>query len=384
MTPEQNNENIDYIGITDTEKIDETTKGGRAYLKNEKHKSKNRKKKLILKILLILLIVIALVMATAYGLFLAGKHQMTSLKDVEIKPPVSSEVASEEDGKTVTYKGKTYTLNENMTSILCMGIDRTELSSSNSYGANGQADSIFVMAIDTVTGKVTIIPINRDTLVDSNIYTESGEFAGAEKQPICLVYANSDGGKKSCDNMMKAVSNLLYGIPIKTYYAMDLNGIGVLNSSVGGVSVTSPDTFNYFGEKYYKGETTLLNTSKRALGFVRYRDVTNLNSNTLRMKRQIIYLKAFSKTAIAKTKKNLTFPVTLYKTAKDYCFDNLNVSKITFLTTSILSSSGGSNMNFKNIEGETVSANSRAEFTPDDTSLFEIVLNTYYTEKAVN
>lgn len=381
MTPSQNNNNLDYIGLDSTHTIDEKSKGGRVFAKNMRHKKSNKRKKLIFKILLIILIVIAIIMATAYGLFLTGKHQMTSTKDTVIKPPTSSDIASEQDGKVVNYKGKTYTLNENMTSILCMGIDKNNLDSSNSYGANGQADSIFVMAIDTVTGKVTIIPINRDTLVDSNVYTEGGEFAGAEKEQICLVYANSDGGKKSCENMARAVSNLFYGIPMNTYYAMDLKGIGILNDAIGGVSVTSPDTFNYWGIQYNKGEKKVLSTSKEAIGFVRYRDVNNLDSNALRMKRQVIYLKAFAKTAISKTKKNLTFPVTLYKTAKDYCYDNLNVSKITFLTTSILGASGGSNLNFKNIDGKIESVNSRAAFTPDSTGLFELILETYYTEK---
>ena len=381
MIPSQNNDNLEYIGIDTDETEENKSAGGKRFSKNLRHKNSKKRKKLIFKILLIILIVISLIMAAVYGLFLFGKHQMTSTKDTVITPPNSSDIASEEDGKVINYKGKTYTLNDNMTSILCMGIDKTNLDNSESFGANGQADSIFVMAIDTVTGKVTIIPINRDTLVDSNVYTESGEFAGAEKEPICLVYANSDGSKKSCENMSKAVSNLFYGIPINTYFALDLKGIGVLNSAVGGVTVTSPDTFNYWGAQYNKGESIHLDTSKKALGFVRWRDVNNLESNNLRMQRQVIYLKSFAKTAIAKTKKDLTFPVTLYKSAKGYCYDNLNVSKITFLTTSILGSSGGSNLNFKNISGKVVSANNRAEFTPDDTQLFELILQTYYTEK---
>ena len=381
MTPSQNNDNLEYIGLDNTHSVDKKSRGGRIFQKNMRRKKFNKGKKIVFKVLLIILIIIAVIMATVYGLFLTGKYQMTSTKNAVIKPPTTSDIASEDDGKIVKYKGKTYALNENMTSILCMGIDKTNLSGGNSYGANGQADSIFVMAIDTVTGKVNIIPINRDTLVDSNVYTESGEFAGAEKQQICLVYANSDGNKKSCENMATAVSNLFYGIPINTYYAMDLNGIGVLNNAVGGVSVTSPDTFNFQGVSFTKGEKTSLNTSQKALAFVRYRDVNDLESNALRMKRQVTYLKAFAKTAIAKTKKDLTFPVTLYKTAKNYCYDNLNASKITFLTTSILSTSGGSNINFKNIEGEIKSVNSRAEFTPNSTSLFEVVLETYYTEK---
>lgn len=381
MTPEHNNnikddvdENLTYIGIDNEAKH-----------RHHHHHSKalTRKQKTLLIILfsiigLIIAVVLAFLIMTAIG-----KNQMVINKDAEISAPkdTTNDVISDDNGKMLTYKNKTYKLNENMTSILCMGIDKSGLESSKNYGGNGQADANFLLAIDTVSGKTSIISINRDAMVDVNVYSQSGEFAGTKKQQLCLAFANGDGGVKSCENVMKSVSSLMYGIPVNSFMAIDFDAIGPLNDAVGGITITPPDSFNYMGIQYTKDVPMQLDTQTKALGFVRYRDINVLDSNLTRMQRQKQFLTEYSKAAIAKTKSDITFPITLYNLCKGRNINNLNISKITFLTSIIMGNKGNTNLEFLNVEGALKKGETIAEFTPDTEKLFELILKVYYTEQ---
>ena len=95
------------------------------YVPSEKPKKKKKKG---LKILLILLLIFFLIIAVAAGAFFVlqfkGK-QMVSYEDATIQAVEEAEI--ENDGKTVYYNGKKYRLNENITSVACLGIDKKSL-----------------------------------------------------------------------------------------------------------------------------------------------------------------------------------------------------------------------------------------------------------------
>ena len=358
MIPEQNNLNTEEKTIS---------------------KKETKKRKPLIIVLISLLCIIAIIVATLFTMQLIGKNKLVNNQDVVIELPEDL-IASEEDGKTIIYKGETYEFNENVTSILCMGIDKTEISDS-SFGANGQADSVFILTIDTKTGETNIIPINRDTIVDSYIYSESGEFIKTEKQQICLVYANGDGKEISCNNMVKSVSSMLYGMPINSYMAIDLNAIGVLTEAVGGITVVSPETFSSRTKNFYEGKEITLDDKYSATAFVQYRDKTKLDSNEKRIARQKIFLSAFANKSIAKTKENIAFPLNLYNLVSDYNQNNIDASKITYLTSCVMKQGANISTNFLTINGETKQGDIYAEFYPDKESLLDLVVKVYYTKK---
>lgn len=377
MTPEHNNnhdnidENLNYIGFDE----------------NGRHKHHRKSLTRAQKVLLIILFSIIGLLVAGVVAFLVmtaiGKSQMVINKDVTITAPADTveDLVSEDSGKTISYKGKNYKLNENMTSILCMGIDKNGLETSESYGGNGQSDANFLLAIDTASGKTSIISINRDAMVDVNVYSQSGDFAGTKKQQLCLAFSNGDGGVKSCENVMKSVSSLMYGIPINSFIAIDFEAIWPLNDAVGGITVTPPESYSCYGINYNKDVPIALDTKDKVMGFVRYRDVTVLDSNLTRMQRQKQYLTEFSKAAIAKTKSDITFPITLYNLCKGRNINNLNIPKITFLTSVIMGKKGNTNLEFLNVEGSLKKGETIAEFTPDSEKLFELILKVYYIEQ---
>lgn len=103
-----------------------------------------------------------------------------------------------------------------------------------------------------------------------------------------------------------------YGMPLKYYFAMDLESIAALNDSVGGVTLTSLETLRLSGKIVTKGEVVTL-LGKDARDYVQYRDSKLLDSNNQRIKRQRQYLTEFSQKVLKMTKKNISVPVKLFK-----------------------------------------------------------------------
>lgn len=394
MTPLQNNGNepeeldlgTNYIGLDKLSNSSFSSKKRRA----EKRRKKRKTAKVILIISLSLLGIFLALLITFVAMILAGKNQMLLGDQAVITPPETiTGIAGENDGKTINYKGKTYELNKNITSILCMGVDRNQLTEGESLGGNGQADANFLLTIDTASGEVNAIAINRDTMVEMSSYSVSGKYMGTIKQQLCLGYAAGDGKEMSCENMVQAVSNLFYGIPISAYIAIDLNAIGVLNEALGNnLTVTSPDSFysSFYQASFEEGKETILDSPQKAVAFVRHRDVTKLDSNIKRMERQKQYLQKFSAAAIKKTKENITFPITLYNLITDYNVNSITAPKISYLTSCVITGMRNPKVNFMGIEGEIIESETpqngvkKAEFIVDEQKLFELILDVYYKE----
>lgn len=312
-----------------------------------------------------------------------GMKTLTNYNDMNMTAPVidNASVQVGDSGKTVFYKGVTYSFNSDVTSILCIGVDKHELGTDGSDrgGTGGQADALYMIALDTDTGKTKIFAIPRDIVTDIGIYNASGEYLGTEKHQLCLSYAYGDGRETSCKNTVTAVSRLFYQLPINTYFAIDISAIDDLNDAVGGVTVTLKD--NYFYDtnfvRRYAGETITLygaNASK----YVRVREVSDLESTTDRMSRQINYLEAFTSKALSMTKQDLSTPVTLYNIVQENSETNLTTSTITALATCLISN-GVTDIEFIKVPGTLTSDGTYAEYVVDEEAFYEMILDVYYT-----
>lgn len=370
---QEHNEELEYIGYD----VSEHHHKNHTSHHNKHRKRRKKAKKVILCVVCVFLGLVTAAAVTLAVLIKTGKDKM--LNDyANINLPEDISASAEDGGQTVIYKGEKYVYNKDITSILCMGIDRENLKTeSGSFGASGQADANLLMVTDTSTGKISVININRDTVLDIKKYSVSGNYLGSEKKQLCLAFSNADGRQVSCENTVDAVSGLFYGIPINSYFAMDLAAIWPLTSAVGSVTVTPNETFTYGDITYVKGQKTVLDTNGKVTGYVRYRDVSELNSNLARMKRQQEFLTAFASAAVAKTKKNITFPVTLYNTANGYNINNIDVSKVAYLSSVILSKSDGS-MRFYSVPGTVCEGETNAEYIVDEEKLFEMILEIFY------
>lgn len=349
-----------------------------------KGKIKHEKRRKVKKHLIITLISICTIIAIVIGSFfvfnLLGKKKSLN-NNVDINN--EDENAIVYDDSTILYNGILYEYNPNVTGILFMGIDREKLIESDNIGTNGQADTIILATVDTQTGKTVLTGIPRDTITGIDLYSVSGEFLKTENKQICLAYAYGDGKTTSCENTVKAVCELLHGMPINSYLSADYSLVSKLTDTFGGINVIPNETFDSQKANYatiysfQKGQITKL-TGDNALPFLKYRG-NNADSSYLRLERQMNYLNNLVDKAIDNTKNDIRFPLTIYNKFSKETVSNLSADKITFITSSIFSNRAAVEIEFKNLKGEQIIGESGyAEFYPDENKLFELVLELFY------
>lgn len=347
----------------------------------KKRKKLGKPQKIILTVLIVILVLILSGILTVYILIETGRRSLLNTDNMSMDlSSTISDAKVEDDGKTIIHNGKRYVYNENMTTVLFIGVDQEDFSDiAGVNGLNGQADAIFLCAMDTLTGKSTIIPVSRDTMVDIDLYSKNGQYVSSSKKQLCLSYAYGDGKHTSCENTVKSVSRIFYGLPINSYVAIDLEAIAILTDKVGGVTLTPQVDFTYGSGVFAAGkEVTLKGNAARS--FVQSRDIDKLTSNEDRMARQKQFMTAFFNSAFAKTKENITFPVDVYSSVSKYMITDIDIAEISFFASCVLK--GGGSLNYKSIEGETVMGEKHAEHYVNDDSVYNTILDVFY--KPVN
>ena len=373
MNQQNNSQNLP---IEDTAENLTNTTEEKAVSDNPENK-KSKVKKVLLWILIVLLVLILSGAVTVAVLIQKGKTSLLNTESMDMNPgSIISDVVVEDDGRTIEYQGKKYVYNENMTTILCIGVDKENIADSMGLqGNNGQADALFLYAMDTTTGKSTVIPIPRDAMVDVDMYSGSGQYLSSSKKQLCLSYAYGDGKHSSCENTIKSVSRLFYGLPINSYVAIDLKAIEVLSKKVGGVPVIPNEDFSHNGYNFYKGKETLLNGMQARI-FVQGRDQSKLDSSLNRMERQKQFVTSFFNKAVSKTKQNITFPIDVFKSTTDYMITDIDVAEVSFLASCVIKNSIG--LEYKSIKGNMVKGEKYAEYHVDDESVYNTIVEVFY------
>lgn len=348
-----------------------------------KRRTKKRLKWVLMSLVLILLLLVVLFLA----LKMLGENAMLGRKDeaVEMTAPEQENIVLEDEGETITYKGQTYLYNENITAVLCMGIDRENIEENVSFiGQSGQADMLMLAILDTESGEVNLWNISRDSMTDVDIYNVDGDYVRSENLQACLAYAYGDGQETSCENTVRAVSRLLYGMPIQSYAAIDLDAIRPLNDAVGGVEVMIHEE-DILPARFKPGTTVLLQGDD-VEAYVRSRRTEQpdepIDTNNNRMARQRQYMMNFIQKALQMTKEDLTTPVKLFNIAMedDHMITNLNMQKVAYLTT-VFSKVNFTEESFQTVPGEVVAGEEYAEFHVDDEALYQMILDTFYVKK---
>ena len=192
-------------------------------------------------------------------------------------------------GEPIEVDATTYLPRQNVTTLLLMGIDRNE----NVYAGNnrngGQADFLRLLVLDADAQRITQVQLDRDTMTPITILGVLGNKSGTRNAQLCLAHGFGDGGEQSCELTVEAVSNLLLGTKIDFYMALDMEGIGVLNDWVGGVTVTLEDDFSALDPTMTEGKTLTL-TGEQAEIYVRGRRSVGVGTNEARMARQEEYI----------------------------------------------------------------------------------------------
>ena len=322
-----------------------------------------------------------MIVGTVGYLWFSGKRGLlkndgTIISDIGVEAVIS-------DDNTIVYKGKIYKYNENITAILCMGIDNQKkvVNGQAVTGNAGQADALYLMSIDVKTGKTTVVGIPRDTYTDISLYSKSGNYIGIEKQQICIAFAYGDGKEKSCENTVNSVSDLFYGMPVNSYFALDSNAISALHNAVGTITVVPNETVTAGKTTYYKNVPVKL-YGNNVFAYLQARNKETADASYLRMERQLDYISKYSSAVVSKTKEDITFPVKLYSKVQKNAITNLDAGKISYLAANVVNSKKTASLQFVSLKGKQVlGEDGYAEFYPDETNLFETMLKLYYIEQ---
>lgn len=310
----------------------------------------------------------------------AGMQDAAKEKDPEASK--EAEVSYELQEGQIRYNGKTYQYRDNLTNILCLGIDsRDGIAREKTPGKAGQADCVILAVLDDEAKTIQLINISRDSMVPVHVYATDGSYVEDRTEQLALQYAYGNGREWSCQLMEQAVSDLFYGLPIHGYCALSMNSIADLNDAVGGVTVTVPEDLAKMQPKLFTAGTTVTLKGNLAYHFVHDRDYksTDIASNNKRIARQKTYAVAFVNQMKQGMKEDLSLPVKLYNTAEKQMVTSISLDQAIYLCTEYMNCSFDTD-NIYTIEGEVTKGEEYAEFNVDDDALYQLILDVFYEE----
>ena len=198
-----------------------------------------RQRKICMLLIIILIIVLSVL---GGGYYLLSQKNAASPQNGGQNSDSRNQTDLSQNSDIVEYKGETYKYNDHLSNYLFLGIDTREtVDTYQSQVDAGQADAIFLVSMDRATEKIKVLFIPRDSMTRIEVFNPAGKSLGMTTDHINIQYAYGDGRQKSCELMKTAVSNLLNGLPVQGYCAMNMDGISVITDYVGGVEITVPD-----------------------------------------------------------------------------------------------------------------------------------------------
>lgn len=178
--------------------------------------------------------------------------------------------------------------NKNSYNVMVVGKDRV--------GAN--TDVIMIVNFDSLTQKVNILQIPRDTYVDDPINKNSSKRINAIYAFAYMKNIRTSTAQEASHESLKYLESCLestFGITIDNYFMLDLNGFVKIIDSIGGVEVDVPFNMYYKDEEQNlfidlkKGKQTL--DGNQSEQFVRFRN-TYVYGDLGRVSAQKIFLAA--------------------------------------------------------------------------------------------
>lgn len=291
------------------------------------------------------------------------------------------------DGTTITFEGKKYKYNDNLINILVMGIDDYGLKGESGSDVNPyQADTIVLGTVDALKKTVSFMSIPRDTVTSVKVLDLNDEVATKRMAPIAVQHSYGTQGEKTNQAVADTVGDLLYGVPIYRYVAIDISAIPDINDSLGGITVDIPEDLTKWNVDMKEGTKDYLLKGNDTIVFVARRDTDIDDSAMGRMKRQIQYMKKLFPAIKEKTKGNLAFPITIYNKEADKINTNLSVDEMTYLARLMLDLELDENSiesvpgQMKHIEpGEIEDYDYEMGYIVDEDALKHLVVDRFYT-----
>ena len=279
-------------------------------------------------------------------------------------------------GRYITYEGRKYQYNNLITTILYAGVDTREELSVTGYMEAPRADSIHLLVIDEQNRRITVMSLSRDTMTEITRYLKDGTPSGEYLDHLGYAYTYGDGGETSASNLVNAVSNLLYGVPVKDYVVTNMNALTDLAEMVGDVTVTVPnDSLADADPAYQEGAQVVINKDNIE-SFIRKRDVETDFSNAPRMERQQAYMSAAMSQLLDHMQQDPNGTWKRFENLGNNLRTSITRSQYMDLVNALEKTSG--DYVFYTPEGVDETTEDYDEFYVDETKLLDKVVETFY------
>lgn len=278
------------------------------------------------------------------------------------------------------YEDKEYVLKDNIETFLVLGLDKFDGAiSADSHESGIQSDFLMLFVLNNETKQCEALHINRDTMTNVNRLGIDGTKIDSFTKQIALAYNYvADGNDKvRCGNVKDSVEMLLQGVDINHYLSLTMDAVPAMNDLVGGVEVTVIDDFTGIDDTLIKGEKVTL-MGEQALRYVRTRYGLDDSTNNTRMKRQQQYINALYDKTISFIKSDEEFVAELVKTMDDYVVYDSSDFKMQKFAEKF---DDYEFLGIRKLEGETKMGEEFIEFYPDEDSIWETVIDLFYTQK---
>ena len=245
-----------------------------------------------------------------------------------------------------------YQKKQNVETYLIVGVDSVgPVEKKEAYDGTGQSDFIELLVVDQAADTYQMLTINRDTICSVGCYTDDLEYTGEQDIQLAYAHAQGDGLEMSCENTVKAVESLLYGIEIDHYVVLQKDAIKIVNNQLGGVTVTIEDDFSKEDESLVMGESIHL-SDEQAYAYCCGRMSVGDGENTGRIKRQQTYMEAAKPVLKEKCKENESFANTAFDALKEYMVTDITGKEISRLAKAMLKDEDLGTVTFEGEEGE--------------------------------
>ena len=294
----------------------------------------------------------------------------------------SSVISTENSGALhrmeVVLDGKKYIYNDHLTNIVIMGVDNESIpETSVGSPSSGQADTIYLVSFDRVTGKLNVISIPRDTITEVDVFDRDDEPLGPSTLQITLAYAFGDGKHGSCLNVKEAVSRLFYRLPIQNYCSLTLESMEKICELFGTISVTIPnDSLVKVYPNMSKGAVVDL-TAQNVEAYLRYRDTTVSHSALLRSERHHAFLKACEEQILQDFYNDPEKIADVYEDFSPYMITNMNVGQIAEIFEKLDTDTP---IHSWTVPGKAVTTDKYDEFHIDEDALYNQIIMCFFEE----
>ncbi len=260
---------------------------------------------------------IVIVFLVSVSIFFIAFHYFDNKDNNDTSQEVNDDIL---DSKEKVVDDITYVHKRKIHTYLFIGVDRSgEAIEAGSNTGGGQGDVQMVITFDDTERTWQVLQLNRDAMVNMNVIGGTGDIVGTMFQQLCLAHSYGNGMEMSCENNVDTVSNILEGENIDGYFALNMDGIQVLNNALGGITVNNESDFSNVDSSLKTGTITL--TDEQAEEFVRGRLNVDDQTNGARMKRQLEFINGL----FASFKDmDADFALTVYNKLSSYIVTNIN------------------------------------------------------------